>query len=167
MEETVWQLMVDSFTYEERRSRADQEAVMRHPDYRMQVFRESGQVIGLIGYWLLKAGVFIEHFAVAPSHRNKGLGARFLKEACLQPYGDKTIILEVERPETDLARRRIGFYERAGFGLNPYNYMQPSYHEDGHQVPLFLMSYPQSLNYENFKSFRKELYEKVYNLETV
>lgn len=37
----------------------------------------------------------------------------------------KPVLLEVEPPLGEMEQRRIGFYERLGFHLNPYAYVQP------------------------------------------
>ncbi|MBI9061982.1 MAG: GNAT family N-acetyltransferase [Marinilabiliaceae bacterium] len=165
MEEAVWQLMIESFPYEERRSRDDQQKVMNHPDYRFQVLRNvSEEILGFISYWLFPRFLFVEHFAIASLFRNKGLGAQLFKEHCLAQYTGKQIVLEVERPDSELAQRRIGFYERLGFKMNPFTYMQPSYHTEGEEVPLLLMSYPTALDYKSFREVRARLYKDVYGV---
>ena len=50
------------------------------------------------------------------------------------------ICLEVELPETEMAARRIGFYERNGFYYNDYFYMQPPIAEGRNAIPLRLMT---------------------------
>ncbi len=166
MDEAIWQLMVDSFPYEERRSRNDQEKVMQHPVYRLKDIRNANQeLVGFISYWLLPGFVFVEHFAVSEPLRCQGMGAQLLTEHCLERYAGQPIILEVERPDTELAKRRIAFYERLGFIRNPYTYMQPSYHSDGDELPLLLMSYPTAIDYELFRKVRTHLYREVYQVE--
>ena len=165
MDEAIWQLMVDSFPYEERRSRDAQKQVMDHPDYRLQVLRNAKQdLLGFISYWLFPHFLFVEHFAISSLFRNKGLGAQLFKEYCLERHAGRLIILEVEHPGTEMAKRRILFYERLGFKMNPFTYMQPSYHPDGDELPLLLMSYPTAMDYNSFKEVRAHLYKDVYGV---
>ena len=165
MDEAIWQLMVESFPYEERRSRDDQKRVLDHPDYHLKVLRDANRdLVGFISYWMFPRFLFVEHFAISSAFRNKGLGAQLFKEHCLRPYAGRLIILEVERPDYELAKRRIGFYERLGFKLNPFTYMQPSYHVESEELPLLLMSYPVVLDYSLFKEVRAHLYKNVYKV---
>ena len=86
------------------------------------------------------AFLFVEHFAVRKSCRNGGLGAVLLTQLTAQSR--KPVILEVELPTGELEARRIAFYERNGFVMNPFEYMQPAMGEDRHAIPLRIMSYP-------------------------
>lgn len=54
---------------------------------------------------------------------------------------DKPACLEAELPETELAARRIGFYERHGFTVNAdYPYFQPALTPGGSPIPLHLLT---------------------------
>ena len=54
---------------------------------------------------------------------------------------DKPACLEAELPETELAARRIGFYERHGFTVNAdYPYFQPTLTPGGSPIPLHLLT---------------------------
>ena len=75
-----------------------------------------------VGYaWMfVPAGesILVDYLAVLPEYRGTGVGTAVL-QALRQRYNDKLIILESEfpdeAPEPDVARRRLGFYHRAGF----------------------------------------------------
>ena len=71
------------------------------------------------------------------------------------------ILLEAEPPLTEIARRRIGFYERAGFEIIDADYIQPPYEETGRGVPLYLMAY--NKGGIDTKSATRLLYGAVYN----
>ena len=61
-------------------------------------------------------------------------------DALLARY-DKPACLEAELPETELAARRIGFYERHGFTVNAdYSYFQPALAPGGSPIPLYLLT---------------------------
>jgi len=78
----------------------------------------------MVGYaWIFRPdsdAVLIDYLAVMPQLRGTGVGTRILsalgKQYCA---GGKRLLLESEYPETapepDVARRRLGFYAKAGF----------------------------------------------------
>ena len=70
--------------------------------------------------------------------------------------------LEVEPPETETAKRRIAFYERNGFTLNHFPYMQPPLGEDRDPLPLMIMTTGGAIEKDEFEHIRKTLYKKVY-----
>ena len=69
--------------------------------------------------------------------RGRGYGSEAL--AMLIARTEQPLILEAEPPTDELTRRRIGFYERSGFTLYDYPYVQPAYTADSQPVPLCLM----------------------------
>lgn len=76
----------------------------------------------------------------------------------------RPIVLEVEPPDTDMAQRRISFYERLGFHLNPFEYMQPPLQKGQPELSLKIMSYPQTLTDAEFALYKETLYSKVYKV---
>ena len=56
-------------------------------------------------------------------------------------YKRQPIYFEVE-PETlsEIAGRRINYYERNGFQVVKRDYLQPPYHREEQGVPLYIMS---------------------------
>lgn len=78
---------------------------------------------------------------------------------------DLPIILEAEPPDqSDIAARRVRFYERLGFALNKYKYLQPPYSSGEHPLPLSIMSYPDALPCDKFLKIRNELYRGAYEV---
>ena len=75
---------------------------------------------------------------------------------------DTPVILEVEPPETEIARRRIGFYQRLGLYLNDFPYTQPSMQKDQPPIPLKIMSWPEKVEENTFRSWQKRIYQAVY-----
>lgn len=155
--DTVWGYMEESFPYEERRDREDARAALQEPFYRFYHIERDGLRVGFITVWSLGALSYIEHFAIYREHRGEGIGSLALELAknCF-----RHLVLEVEPPESEQARRRIGFYRRAGLHLHPdFAYLQPSYH-GGEGVPLLLMSYPTPLC--DPEAVARTLYKEVY-----
>lgn len=94
---------------------------------------------GFVTLWDFDDFVYIEHFAVDSSRRGTGIGAGALE--AVKAFAGKPLLLEVEPPEHPdvMARRRIAFYERCGFSMLDYDYIQPPYGAGLPSVPLRLM----------------------------
>lgn len=67
------------------------------------------------------------------------------------------MFLEVEVLGTDLARRRIGFYERAGFCLNDFDYIQPDLQQGQSSLLLKNMTYPKKSSKEDFERMKQQI----------
>ncbi len=159
----VWSIMEQSFPLDERRTMEGQRALLKNPCYRLYGYRRDGMLAAFFAVWELENLAFIEHFAVDGRCRNGGLGAGLLQEL-LQGLGVQTV-LEVEPPDYEMAVRRIHFYERNGFVLNPYeDYVQPALSEEAKDLPLRIMTYPSGVSREGYEGIRQQLYRKVYGL---
>ena len=157
----IWEIMQEAFPPAERRSRTGMDRVMADPAFTLSVYRdETGEPAAFLTSWQLEGFRFVEHFAVSASLRGRGMGGRMLR-AFLES-GAGPVVLEVEPPENETARRRIGFYQRLGFHLVDYPYIQPPLQPHTPAVPLRIMSWPAPLSRETFAAVRKSLYNKVY-----
>jgi GNAT superfamily N-acetyltransferase len=116
----------------------------------------------LLGYWSLDDFTFLEHLAILPTHRNKGIGGGVIELAKKQlaPF-----LLECEPPETEIAARRLAFYRRCGLLQNDHPYIQPSYRENEEGVPLILMSYPTLLT--NIEATVRAVYASAYGKDAL
>lgn len=81
-------------------------------DVRINIVRESDEksVQGFAAVWEFDKFAFVEHLAVEPSNRNKGIGARILE--MLHCSIGKKLCLEVEPSKDEMSVRRIAFYKR-------------------------------------------------------
>ncbi|WP_255897541.1 GNAT family N-acetyltransferase [Rufibacter sediminis] len=157
-------MYVKAFPPEERRSIMQQEALLTNKVYQFLSIRKDESLAGILGVWQFPAFTFLEHFAISPDKREKGLGREVI--AMLQEISNPPLVLEVEFPHTPEATRRIAFYERAGFHLNSFAYSQPPYASGKPWVPLHLMSWPERLEARQFEEIKGRLYAKVYQVET-
>ena len=134
--DAVFRLLARSFPAGERRDAAGQRALLSDSAYHIDILRApSGGVQALMALWDFDDFVFFEHFAVDPACRNGGIGGQMLARY------DKPACLEAELPETELAARRIGFYERHGFTVNAaYPYRQPALTPGGSPIPMYLLT---------------------------
>lgn len=110
--------------------------------------------------------VLISLFAVLPEKRSKGIGTRFLEALLEKQKGKKGVIVEVEslgcllsETEYDLRRRRIAFYEKAGFRMIPNIY----YSIWG--IPMHLMVLPMEASLgdinEKIEQTMTDIYDKL------
>ncbi len=140
----------------------------RSEAFRLYLLCEGENPVGFISYWLWSDLLYIEHFAMAAEQRGKGYGSAALRTLCVEI--SRPMVLEVEPPVTEQARRRIAFYRRLGFVRCELPYSQPAYSETSRPVELSLMFYtaPVAVGSEDFPAYfssvRQRLYEKVYGV---
>jgi ribosomal protein S18 acetylase RimI-like enzyme len=158
----VWRIFLDSFPPDERRGLRGQKAVFGKKQFRLYSAHDGQALVGFVASWDFGDFAFLESFAVRAGLRNKGYGSRILGRYVRK--AGKPVVLEVERPGgSEFAGRRIKFYERAGFRLNRYDYVQPPYGKNKRAVPMYLMTYGKKLGKAEFFGIRKALYSVVYN----
>ena len=162
----VFAILKASFPDNERRTYAGQKELLNDPHYRLITETDgSDDIIAFLAAWEFPPFRFVEHIAVDPALRGSGIGGRLMTAYIGESV--KPILLEVEPPATDLAQRRINFYERLGFQLNPFEYMQPPLQQGQAELPLKIMSYPQPLAEADFTLYKDILYAKVYKSDVV
>lgn len=135
----VESLFLSSFPVEERRDTdAQRKNIDSNPSFTLHLAEDNDQPIGFLTIWDLGEFSYCEHFATDSSFRNKGYGGMILDRLLSQL--NHPLVLEVELPDNDLARRRIGFYQRHGLTLMAdHPYTQPPYRPGGSPLPLRLM----------------------------
>ncbi|MGM9800858.1 MAG: GNAT family N-acetyltransferase [Candidatus Limisoma sp.] len=140
--DNIRNLYESAFPRDERRDFEDFKSLLAAPKSHFSVyaFFEDDVFAGFASCWRWDGFCYLEHFAVEERMRNGGRGARYLSE--LVRRMSLPMIIEVEPPEDDLSRRRIGFYERNGFRLaEGIDYVQPPYSPDRKSMRLMLMTY--------------------------
>lgn len=158
----MYSIMEQSFPTDEYRPYAEQKALLKNEKYKLFVFKNDvDRIIAFIALWNFNDFVFVEHFAVDSTFRNRGCGSLVLNE--VKNKTEKLICLEVEPPETEISKRRVEFYKRNGFFLNNYPYMQPPISKGKSMIPLMIMTSNRSINVNEFTNIKKILYKNVYN----
>lgn len=161
--DSFFNLMREAFPSIERRSYEDAKNLLFEDLYNIIVDKDKdNNIIAFIASWEFSDFKFIEHFAVDSKIRGTGMGTSMLKDY-LNRYNNP-IFLEVELPLNDVAVRRIEFYKRLGFHLNNFDYFQPPLQKQHDFLPLKVMSYPKSVNEEQFINFKNAVYDKVYKV---
>lgn len=158
--EEIYTIMEQAFPKDERRSKEKQRALLENEDYVIYGYFEEEMLKAFFAVWKQKDFWYLEHFAVAEQFRGQGIGTKALEE--LKKENDGHIILEVELPENELAKRRIGFYERNEFYLTEYGYEQPPFEEGKSGVLYRLMSYPKQLDETSYERFHQWIFVNLY-----
>lgn len=163
--DAVFSIMKESFPVDEYRPYEEQRALLDRAAYCVYLWEHTENpkdetIKAFISVWQFEDFAYIEHFAVNPIYRNQGYGAFILRE--IKKLLSCPICLEVELPETDMAKRRIVFYERNGFFLNEYDYIQPPMSKGKNPVPLLVMTSGGKVSAKRFDEIKKCLYREVY-----
>ena len=143
MFERAMALYRESFPLHEQRLDDAQRQALACADYHFDLLYHGEDFVGLLLTWQTPAFCYVEHFCIAPSCRNQGLGRAAL--SALSRIGTP-IILEIDPPVDGLSIRRKAFYLRAGYCENGFQHVHPPYRPgyDGH--PLVVLSYPEPLS---------------------
>ena len=106
---------------------------------------------------------YVEHFAIDPTLRNGGYGKKTLDYLCKEL--DRPIVLEVEMPVEEMAKRRINFYQRQGFVLWEKEYKQPPYKPGDDFLPMYLMVFGNLQCEQDFEMIKNKIHKEVYNVK--
>lgn len=162
--ENIFRLYHSSFPAKERRAWAEMDLIMNTDErFNMLIFTIDNEFCGFLSYWNFESFVYVEHFAVAETKRDQGLGKQIMKSFAAKQKSP--IILEVELPQNSESIRRIAFYEALDFTVISKTYLQPPYDRKSDFLPLILMTNNHYFGHKNFDRIRKTLYEEVYQQE--
>jgi ribosomal protein S18 acetylase RimI-like enzyme len=156
----VRELYEKAFPSTERRDWEALSFLLDNPDMKLDLISQEAKPIGFIIWWGIGEWLFIEHLAMSPHSRGGGHGSAVMQYYLVKTKGK--ILLEVELPLTDDARRRISFYERLGLVLIPTTYRQPSYRETGVDYPMLLMASVINFVENDMETVITQMKNKVY-----
>lgn len=160
--EFVERVYIESFPSNERRSVLEfQHLILEEGDFTVYLLVENDDRVGMLTTWNFDDFIFAEHFAIGAEFRNEGYGKtvmnKFVEEI------SKPLLIEVEMPDTEIAARRIGFYERLGFNQwNDIAYAQPPYNEGDLPIPMILMTYGFEGTISDVVTMKDAVVKKVY-----
>lgn len=159
------ELLISAFPPEEYRKLEDLREYTDHKGFfSNNIIFEEDTPIGFITYWEFKDFYYVEHFAINPALRNGGHGKKTLECLC-NHLVDGPIVLEVEEPVEEIAKRRIAFYQRQGFVLWKQKYQQPPYKLGDPFLPMHLMVYGALDCNKDFVKVRNTIYKEVYEIK--
>lgn len=117
---------------------------------------------GFITIWQFTGFIYVEHFAIFPHLRSSGIGSRAIRMVT-ENY-NTPVVLEIERPDTPQAVRRLDFYSKNGFQVIKSDYVQPSYGPGKMPVPALLLGNT-GLHPDQVQQIVSKLYSAVYGIE--
>lgn len=151
-----------SFPIHEQREPEIQKKILENDAYHFLLICQEDSMVGILLYWQARDFLYIEHFCIDPVLRGRQYGTKALE---LLHRQSRPVILEIDPPEDEMARRRKAFYERAGYQDNEFVHIHPPYREgfSGHR--LVVMSYPERLTAAEYRQFDQYLKTTVMNGE--
>ena len=161
--DSFYEILKDSFPENERRDYLSQKKLLSKINYKPLVFKENSEILAIMATWEFEDFIFIEHLAVDSKLRGKGIGTQLIKNY-LNKY-EKEIFLEVELPNCDVSKKRILFYEKLGFCLNDFYYLQQPLNPNDSSFELKIMSYSKHINENEFEKYKKNIYKEVYGVK--
>lgn len=156
----VWKLYEVSFPWEERRSWHQHRKAMEEPSFACLALRDGRGLAGLLLVWETDAFVFLEHLAVEPARRGRGVGHAAL-DLLHRRAGKRPVILEIEPVVDVMTQRRRRFYESCGYVMLPYPHEQLPFHPGERPLPLALMSFPRAMTEAEVEAFEVFLREHI------
>lgn len=158
------QLLTKSFPIEEYRDLTElRKYTDIIPNFYCNLILEETNPIGILTYWELGMFYYVEHFAIDPNLRNGGYGHQLLE--FLSGFLKKPIVLEVEQPTEEMAKRRINFYQREGYTLWSKSYFQPPYRPEHNKLPMHLMVCGNLDMDKHFEEVKNRIYNDVYGVK--
>lgn len=157
----IYALFEKAFPLAELRPYELMKDLFQSDDFVIYSYKKDKQIVGALIVWEFSDFVYLENFAVDESLRGQGIGSYFLEEA-KKLYPHSLIVLEVEEPVDTITKRRVAFYERNQYILNPYHFIQPALRDNVPKVELMLMSYPNAIDVYTFDQIKKQIFRIVY-----
>lgn len=165
--EFIQKIYIESFPPIERRPISEfLQLINDEEQFTVLLITEDNKRIGFFTTWTFDKFTYAEHFAISSEFRNGGYGKLTLETFFITL--EKPLVIEVELPTDDMAKRRINFYKRMGFkDWENIIYEQPPYEKKYSPLPMMLMTYG-NIDLETDISYIKDkIYTKVYNVEHV
>lgn len=162
----IYALLQASLPEEEMRTKEDQWALLEQNAYHLLVeWGEDQKPRAFLAAWEIEPFRFIEHLVVDPGQRGAGIGGKLLDSYVMREKKD--VLLEVELPKTNMAKRRIAFYERHGFVYHDFPYEQLPLKRGDLPLALRLMVFHKTLDAEQFQQYKKILHTTIYQKTTM
>ena len=139
--------------HEQRESEAKRQA-LSHPRYALEAWFDEGVFVGLSGCWQFAGYGYIEHLAIDDTLRSRGYGKQLLAQILTRV---PLTILEIDPLTSEVAHKRLRFYETMGFCANPWAHRHPTYHQGIADHELIVLSYPQPINEAQYQRFVQDL----------
>lgn len=144
-----------SFPIFEQRTEVQQQDAFQNSCYHLDCYMESDCFVGFIAYWEFENYIYVEHFAIHPAERGRGLGGIILKE--LIASGDKRVLLEIDPVVDEVSSARLRFYKSLGFEENPFSHIHPAYREGFLSHNLIVLATCGQMTDTDYQQFLEDL----------
>lgn len=144
-----------SFPVNEQRNYAQQEKAFADARYYLLTMIEDGKVLSFVAYWDFNTYIYIEHLAVNPELRGKNIGSHMLNR--FAEKAGKTILLEIDPVKDEVSEKRLRFYQKLGYKMNPYPHFHPAYNSVYPPHELLVLSYNKGISKEEYDRFYHDL----------
>jgi len=151
-------LYESAFPLHEKRNHAAKVRAFNHANYQLQAWFDDAQFVGMIGVWDFGDYSYIEHLAVNDQLRGQGYGKQMLSQFLQQ---SPQTILEIDPLTTEIAHKRLRFYQSLGFQVNHFAHYHPTYHANIADHELIVLSYPRQLDQQQYQRFFADLCHEV------
>ncbi len=151
-------LYESAFPLHEKRNFAAKIRAFNHTNYQLQAWFDGELFVGMIGMWDFGDYSYIEHLAVNDRLRGQGYGKRMLSQF-LQQFPQT--ILEIDPLTTEIAHKRLHFYQSLGFQVNHFPHSHPTYHGHFADHQLIVLSYPRQIDQQQYQRFFTDLCHEV------
>lgn len=160
--DSFFKILDNSFPKNERRDYFSQKKLLDNKYYKPLVLKIEDKVLAIMAIWEFDDFIFIEHLAIDKKLRGQGIGTKLIKNYLSKTK--KEVFLEVEPPICEISKRRVLFYQRLGFYLNDFYYLQQPLNTDDTPFELKIMSYSKNISEDEFEKYKKVIYKEVYNV---
>lgn len=151
-------LYTQAFPVHEQRDFASKQRALCDERYALEAWFDGEQFVGLSGLWCFNEYSYIEHLAIDGALRAQGYGKRLLGQLL---DSHPLIILEIDPLTTDIAHKRLRFYQSMGFVANPWSHQHPAYHAGMAAHSLIVLSSPRAIDMPLYQRFSDDLRDVV------
>jgi GNAT superfamily N-acetyltransferase len=155
---TLDALYARAFPWHEQREAEAKLQALGNPHYALEAWFDDGVFIGLSGCWQFTGYSYIEHLAIDDTLRSRGYGKQLLAQILTRA---PLTILEIDPLTTEIAHKRLRFYQSMGFHANAWAHRHPTYHQGIADHELVVLSYPQPIDEAQYQRFAEDLGSEV------
>ncbi|WP_075557358.1 GNAT family N-acetyltransferase [Parabacteroides timonensis] len=146
-----------SFPVFEQRTEVQQKDAFADSRFYLDCYvgKNTGFLQGFIAYWRFDGYIYVEHFAIHPNERGKGLGGFILKNLIEQEGG--RVLLEIDPVVDSISAARLRFYQSYGFVENPFPHIHPAYRNEYPDHSLVVLSTEGEMTASEYNKFASDL----------
>ncbi|MDL2215317.1 GNAT family N-acetyltransferase [Dysgonomonas sp. OttesenSCG-928-M03] len=144
-----------SFPVYEQRNFDQQVEAFADEHYHLYCIISNEQISSFVAFWDFGRYVYVEHMAVNGKLRGQHIGTDTLR-LFMEEIG-KSVVLEIDPVEDGTSAKRLRFYEKLGFVMNPFVHFHPAYDISYKPHRLSVLSKPYILSEQQYNMFKNDL----------